>query len=123
MRHNLSLMKLVERIRQKSKTCGTCAKERDNNVVEHIMEGREIRKALKGVLKDRILNKWRSEIWGKGAVLIHYILPKHSLSPYFMSGTTLGPGNVNTSNTYSCPQRAGETGKANYSVAKASWRK
>lgn len=31
----------------------------------------------------------------KGEVLIHYTFPKHSLSPYLMSGTTLGSGDIN----------------------------
>lgn len=123
MRHNLSLHAAGREDLTKPKSCGTCAKERQNKVVEHIMEGMEIRKALKGVLKDKILNKWGSEIWVKGAVLIHYMLPKCSLSPYLMSGTTLGSGTVNMSNIFSCPQGEGETGKVNYSAAKASWRK
>lgn len=44
----------------------------------------EIGKALERVLEERILANKRSEIWVKGAELIYYMFPKHSLGPYLM---------------------------------------
>lgn len=83
---------LVKRIRQKPKSRGTRAKESYKQSGQSIMEEVEIRKALKGVLKDRIFNKWRSEILVKGAVLTHYTFPRHSLSPYLCQALHGVPG-------------------------------
>lgn len=72
------------------------------------MEEVKVRKALKGLLKDRIFNKWRSEIWVVGAVLTHYTFPKHSLNPYLMSGTIVDPGNRKRNKTFLFPEQAGQ---------------
>lgn len=87
-----------------------------NKVVGRIAGGgRGIRKTLNGNFE-----RQGSE---QGAVLIHCTFPKCSLSPYLMSGTTLGSGDVNMTKICSCSQEVEKTGKVSYSRAKASWRK
>lgn len=79
-------------------------------VVGHITGDRGgIRKALNGVLKDRILN--REKYW---------------LTVHFQSvcwAPTLDSGDRNMNKIFSCSQGVEKTGKVNYSKAKASWRK
>lgn len=81
-----------------------------NKVVGRTIAGgwEEIKKALEGVLKSRILNKWIPEIWEKGAVrfTIHFQSIHGALT--FMSGATLASEDRNMNTSFSALKEWGK---------------